>query len=74
MKFLGKYLAPFKNRMIVGFSIKVAGTVVELFLPLILTHILENVIGQMNITRVVLFGALMISTKEIMAVLPNFSF
>ena len=60
MKFLGKYLAPFKNRMIIGFSIKVAGTVVELFLPLILTHILENVIGQMNITRVVLFGALMI--------------
>jgi len=46
--------------MILGFSIKVAGTVVELFLPLILTHILENVIGQMNVTRVVLFGALMI--------------
>ena len=60
MKFLGRYLAPFKNRMILGFSIKVAGTVVELFLPLILTHILENVIGQMNVTRVVLFGALMI--------------
>ena len=60
MKFLLKYLAPFKNRMILGFSIKVAGTVIELFLPLILSHILENVIGQMNITRVVLFGALMI--------------
>lgn len=60
MKFLLKYLSPLKWRMALGFSIKVVGTVVELFLPLILTHILENVIGDMNITRVVLFGALMI--------------
>ena len=60
MKFLLKYLSPLKWRMVLGFSIKVVGTVVELFLPLILTHILENVIGDMNITRVVLFGALMI--------------
>ena len=60
MKFLGKYLSPFKRKMALGLSIKVAGTVVELFLPLILTHILENVIGKMNITRVILFGILMI--------------
>ena len=60
MKFLGKYLSPFKWKMTLGLSIKVFGTVVELFLPLILTHILENVIGEMNITKVILYGALMI--------------
>ena len=60
MRFLGKYLSPFKWKMTLGLSIKVAGTVVELFLPLILTHILENVIGEMNIAKVILYGALMI--------------
>ena len=60
MRFLGKYLSPFKKKIALGLTIKVLGTVVELFLPLILTHILENVIGEMNITRVILFGALMI--------------
>ena len=60
MRLLGKYLSPFKRKMALGLTIKVLGTVVELFLPLILTHILENVIGEMNIARVILFGALMI--------------
>ena len=60
MRFLGKYLSPFKWKMTLGLSIKVFGTVIELFLPLILTHILENVIGEMNITKVILYGALMI--------------
>ena len=48
MRFLGKYLSPFKWKMALGLTIKVLGTVVELFLPLILTHILENVIGEIE--------------------------
>ncbi len=60
MKFFIKYLAPFKNRMALGFSIKVAGTVAELFLPYILTHILDNVIGTLRIEKVVFWGVVMI--------------
>ncbi|MBQ3561856.1 MAG: ABC transporter ATP-binding protein [Oscillospiraceae bacterium] len=60
MKFLIKYLEPFKQRMLLGFSIKVSGTVAELFLPYILTHILDNVIGTLQIEKVVFFGVLMI--------------
>ncbi len=60
MRLVLRYLSPFKRRMILGFIIKVAGTVAELFLPYILTHILEDVIGTLEIWRVVIYGVLMI--------------
>jgi ATP-binding cassette subfamily B protein len=60
MKFLFTYIKPYKERMLLGFSIKVSGTVAELFLPVILTHILENVIETLEVKRVVFFGVLMI--------------
>ena len=60
MKFILSRLAPYRWRMLVGFCIKVAGTVAELMLPVILTHILENVIADLQVERVVLFGGLMI--------------
>ncbi|MBE6899773.1 MAG: ABC transporter ATP-binding protein [Ruminococcaceae bacterium] len=60
MNFLLKYLEPFKNRMLVGFSIKVSGTVAELFLPYIMTHILDNVIGTLLVEKVVFWGIVMI--------------
>ncbi len=46
--------------MTVGLAIKIAGTVVELFLPYILTHILDNVIGTLRIEKVVFWGIMMI--------------
>ena len=46
--------------MAVGLTIKIAGTVVELFLPYILTHILDNVIGTLRIEKVVFWGIMMI--------------
>ena len=42
MKSLLKYLKPYYARMIIGFSIKTFGTLSELLIPLILTHILSN--------------------------------
>ena len=60
MRFLLTYLKPFKKRMAVGLTIKIAGTVVELFLPYILTHILDNVIGTLRIEKVVFWGIMMI--------------
>ncbi len=60
MKLLIKYLKPFRARMSIGFIIKVLGTVIELFLPYILTHILRNVVPNESITEILLFGGLMI--------------
>ena len=54
------YLKPYRARMALGFSIKVLGTVIELFLPMILSHILDNVIVTMDLYKVLIYGALMI--------------
>ena len=53
MKFLLKYLKPFFGIMTVGIIIKVLGTVVELFIPLILTHILDNVVITERISEII---------------------
>lgn len=60
MKHILSYLKPFRLRMAVGLFIKVLGTVAELILPYILTHILENVIVTLDIGSVVYYGVLMI--------------
>jgi ATP-binding cassette subfamily B protein len=59
MKWVISYLKPLRIRMAIGFIIKVTGTVAELFIPFLLTHILENVIIKENIKIIVLYGALM---------------
>lgn len=60
MKKLFEYLAPYKARMIFGLSIKVVGTVMDLFLPLILSHIIDIVIPTGSIPSIVLWGIIMI--------------
>ena len=46
--------------MLVGFIIKVTGTMAELVLPYILTHILENVIAEQNAGKIIFYGAVMV--------------
>ena len=60
MKRIFSYLAPYKMRMALGISIKILGTVAELLIPFILTYILEHVIVTMEISRIVLYGVVMI--------------
>ena len=59
MKWIFSYLKPLKVRMIIGFIIKVIGTVAELFIPFLLTHILENVIITEDISKIMFYGVLM---------------
>ncbi len=60
MRFLITGLRPFSKRMALGFSIKVVATLLELLLPMILTHILDNVIATQNVYHIVFYGILMI--------------
>ena len=60
MKHVLSFLKPQKNKMLLGLCIKIAGTVAELFLPVILTHILERVIEKQSAMHILFFGALMI--------------
>ncbi len=64
MKTVIGYLKKFVGRMTVGFIIKTAGTLAELMLPYILSHILENVIGK-AISDVVFWGGVMIVCSAI---------
>ena len=60
MKTMMKYLKPLSGRMALGLSVKILGTLAELLLPLILTHILEKVIVLEDVGLIVLFGVLMV--------------
>lgn len=60
MKTLLRYLRPYTRRMSLGLTIKVAGTMVELFLPYILTHILQNVVAKERLDHILLWGGVMI--------------
>ncbi|MBO5369760.1 MAG: ABC transporter ATP-binding protein [Clostridia bacterium] len=61
MKTILKYLYPQRFRMLVGFIIKVGGTVIELFIPYILTHILKNVVGSGNLKLILFWGVMMLT-------------
>ena len=60
MKRIFSYLIPFRLRMAMGFCIKVAGTLAELFLPVILNHILKNVVARESVGDILLWGAVML--------------
>ncbi len=64
MKTVIGYLKKFVGRMTVGFMIKTVGTLAELMLPYILSHILENVIGK-SISDVIFWGGVMIVCSAI---------
>ena len=64
MKLVVKYLKPFGFALLIGFVIKVAGTLVELALPSILSHMLDVVVKENapsgNLTPVFIWGGIMI--------------
>lgn len=60
MKTVLAYLKPFYGRMVLGFLIKVFGTLAELLLPYILSHILKTVVTHQDIREIIVWGALMI--------------
>jgi len=59
-----RYLNGYYGRMAFGFVIKTVGTLSELMLPYILSHILQDVIGR-QITDIIFWGGLMIACSAI---------
>ena len=70
MKQIFSYLIPYRARMAVGFSIKVAATIVELLIPWALSIMVDNVIPTENIGFVFAWGGVMI-LFALLAVLGN---
>ncbi len=59
MKRVFSYLKPLKARIAAGITIKMVGTVAELFIPFLLSYILEYVIVSNNVKKILFFGAVM---------------
>lgn len=68
MKTILKYLKPFVPRMSVQLIIKFLGTVCELMLPFILSHILSNVMGK-SISVIIGWGIIMLIFSALACVL-----
>ena len=60
MKLIFHYLKPLRRAMAFGLSIKVLATLLELALPYILSHILDNVVPEGRVAPVLIWGGAMI--------------
>lgn len=60
MKRVFKYLGKYKLRLTIGLIIKVIGTVLDLAIPYILSHIIDDIIPTGNFNHVLLMGGVMI--------------
>ena len=69
MKFMLGYLKEFRGRMTVGLFIKIIGTLVELFIPLILTFILREVVPSQSVGKILVWGGVMIACAAAACVL-----
>lgn len=65
MDLLKRYLRPYTGRMIFGLCIKIIGTVMDLFLPWILSHIIDEVIPRREIQEIFTWGAVMVMVSII---------
>ncbi len=61
MKTILKYLEPYRNRMILGFIIKILGTFMDLGLPWVLAYIIDDVIPLGSVKLIVLWGGVMLA-------------
>ena len=60
MKWVFTYIKPLRTRILKGISVKIVGTLAELFIPFLLSYILENVIETNNAVKILAFGGLMV--------------
>ena len=61
MKRILGYLKPYYLRMAVGFSVKFMGTIVELMIPWILSHMIDKVIPRQDAGQIYFWGGVMLA-------------
>ncbi|WP_346928158.1 ABC transporter ATP-binding protein [Clostridium sp.] len=60
MKQIFKYLKPYTVNMIIGFSIKFTGTIVELAIPWILSYMIDEIIPLEQVSLILIWGGIML--------------
>lgn len=68
MRQILKYLKPCKKQMLYGFICKTIGTAAELFLPFLLSYILEKVIITLDIKKIIFYGVIMLLCSAVACV------
>lgn len=61
MKKTLNYMKPYSGVAVVGLFFKLVGSLAELFLPLILDYIIEEIVPQKDVTRIILAGLIMLA-------------
>ena len=70
MKHILSYIRPFVGKMMIGFSIKFIGTIMDLFLPMLLSIILDDIVPTGDKRAIFFCGGLMI-VCSVIAILGN---
>jgi len=70
MKLLVRYLRPYGRRMLLGLAIKISGTIAELMLPFILSHVRRVVVARQDLYVILRWGGAMV-VCAILAVMMN---
>lgn len=60
MKMIFKYIKPYTAFMLVTLFIKTAGTLVELFIPYILSHIVDDIVPKQVLSEIFFWGFMML--------------
>ncbi len=60
MKLILRYLRPFYLRMVLGFSVKIVASLMDLFLPYILKYIIDDVVPGREMAPVLFWGGIML--------------
>ena len=70
MKHLYEYMKPYFPRMTLGLIIKFTGTIMDLLLPWILSHMIDEIAPQQNVSLIVKWGFIMVLCA-VVAVITN---
>ena len=49
MKYIISYVRPFFKKMLLGFTVKFGGTIMDLFLPMLLSTIIDDIVPTGNV-------------------------
>ncbi|MBQ4350885.1 MAG: ABC transporter ATP-binding protein [Clostridia bacterium] len=70
MKHVLRYVRPFFGKMMLGFTFKFGGTIMDLFLPMLLSTIIDDIVPTGNRKNIYLAGLLML-VCSVLAILGN---
>lgn len=70
MKYIFSYVKPFFRKMMLGFAFKFGGSIMDLFLPMLLSFIIDDIVPTGSVKNIILCGVLML-VCSVLAILGN---